>query len=481
MTKLKQPTGKRLIVAGLLATTILGAPFAVVAAKTVFDAPIRVQRPAAMADFSSVIKAVRPSVVSIFVEKSATPISGQGMPQWPEFDENSPFRQFFDHFGQGNQQGSPSKQKGLGSGFFVSADGYIVTNNHVAGEADKITVKLSDGAEIPAKLIGADPKTDLALLKVEGKDFPYVAFGDSDQTEIGQWVVTLGSPFGLGGTANVGIISARGRDIGSGPYDDFLQIDAQINKGNSGGPAFNLSGEVIGVNSAIYSPNGGNVGIGFAIPANIAADVIADLKDDGVVERGWLGVNIQSLTEDLATALGRKDHEGALVAAVMENTPAEKAGLMAGDLIVAIDGKKIKSIRDLTREIAVAGPEKKVIFGLIRDGVEFEKSVTLGKLAGSKVAALSETQTLAGPKLGLSLTDYENKVIISAVAPGSKAASKGVRPGDTIISVAGEKTSSTAEVVAAMTSARNRGDKSLLMRLENQQGKRFIAFDLEHA
>ncbi len=481
MTTYKKFSKKQIIVASLLATTMLAAPFAAATAKSISDAPVRVERAAAMVDFSSVIKAVRPAVVSIFVEKSATSGSDMDGPQIPEFGKDSPFGQFFDRF-KGNRMPGPSaKQKGLGSGFLVSADGYVVTNDHVVGEADKITVKLSDGKELPAKLVGTDPKTDLALLKVEGSDFVYVAFGDSDQTEIGQWVVTVGSPFGLGGTANAGIISARGRDIGSGPYDDFLQIDAQINKGNSGGPAFNLAGEVIGVNSAIYSPSGGNVGIGFAIPANLAASVIEDLKDDGVVERGWLGVNIQPMTEDLASALGRKDHDGALVAAVMENTPAQKAGLKAGDLIVNINGKKIKSIRDLTREVAAAGPDKKVSFKVIRDGAEINKSVTLGKMAGTKVAALSDSETPTGPKIGLSLSDFENKAIIRAVTPGSKAAEKGVRPGDAIIAVAGKKTSSSAEVVAAINAAQKRGDKTLLMWLENQQGKRFVAFDLEHA
>ncbi len=481
MTTHSQLKKNRMIVAGLLATTMLAAPFAVAAAKYTQDKAVKIEQPANVVDFSPVIKAVKPAVVSIFVEKMATNVSADNMPHMPQFGQNSPFRFFFDHPERFSQQRPQGPQKGVGSGFFVSSDGYIVTNNHVVGEADKITVRMSDGNELSAKLIGADPKTDLALLKVEGNDFVYVGFGDSDEAEIGQWVVTVGSPFGLGGTANAGIVSARGRDIGSGPYDDFLQIDAQINKGNSGGPAFNLAGEVIGVNSAIYSPSGGNVGIGFAIPANIAADVIADLKEDGVVERGWLGVNIQPLTEDLATALGREDHEGALVSAVVDGTPAEKAGLEAGDLIISIDGKKIKEVRDLTRLVAAAGPKTDVTFQLIRDGNKIQKSVTLGKMPGSKVASLSDKQSTEGPKIGLTLADAENKAIVRAVSPGSKAAEKGVRAGDAIISVDGKETTSSADVVAALNAAQKQGNKTLLMRLENERGKRFVAFDLEDA
>ncbi len=481
MIKLSQSTSGRMIVAGLLATTMLAAPFAVIAAKRAADAPVRVEQTAVSVDFSTVIKAVRAAVVGIIVEKSATPVSAEGLRRRPEFGEGHPYRYFFEPFGRDHRPRFPDIRKGQGSGFFISADGYIVTNNHVVDGADMITVKQSDGTELSAELVGTDAKTDLALLKVEGTGFAHVAFGDSDKAEVGQWVVTVGAPFGLGGSATAGIVSARGRDIGAGPYDDFLQIDAPINSGNSGGPVFNLAGEVIGVNAAIVSPNGGNVGIGLAIPANMAADVIADLKDDGTVERGWLGVSIQPLTENLAAALGRTDRNGALISTVIEDAPANKAGLAAGDLIVAINGQAIKTVRELTRAVAAAGPAKKVTLGLVREGAVIEKTVTLGKMSGPPVATMSATEAETGPKLGLSLSDRDNKAIVSAVTPGSKAASKGIRPGTAIIAVAGKKIASSAEVVAAITAARKQGKKSLLMLLETHQGNRFVAFDLEAA
>ena len=476
MTKPTRRNSKRMIVAGLLATTMLAAPFAVVAAKQAANAPIRVEQTQAMMGFSAVIKAVRPSVVSIIVEKSAMPISAGELRGQPRFDREHPFQHFFNPFGHNNSPHMPGLLKRQGSGFFVSPDGYIVTNNHVVDGADKITVKRSHGTELSAKLVGADKKTDLALLKVKGTGFAYVAFGDSDKIEVGQWVVTVGAPFGLGGSANAGIVSARGRDIGAGPYDDYLQIDAPINSGNSGGPAFNLAGEVIGVNTAIISPSGGNVGIGFAIPANIAADVIADLKDDGTVKRGWLGVSIQPLTKNLARVLDRMDREGALVSSVFANSPAQKAGLAAGDLIIAIDGHPIKTVRGLTRAVAAAGPDKKVTFKLVRGGAELEKTVSLGKMPGTPMAKISAVET--GPKLGLFVFDRDGKAIIGAVAPGSKAAANGVRPGTIIIAVAGKKTTSSAEVATAIDAARQHGDKTLLMWLESKQGKRFVAFDL---
>jgi len=481
MIKQAQSTSGRIIVAGLLASTMLAAPFAVAAAKRAADTPVRVEQAAVPADFSTVIKAVRPAVVSILVEKTALPVSAEAMPRMPEFGNDHPFRHFFKPFGHNGQPRVPDQRKGQGSGFFISGDGYIVTNNHVIDGADKITVKQSDGTTLTATLLGSDAKTDLALLKVEGTGFAHVAFGDSDQAEVGQWVVTVGTPFGLGGSATAGIVSARGRDIGAGPYDDFLQIDAPINSGNSGGPAFNLAGEVIGVNTAIVSPSGGNVGIGFAIPANIAADVIADLKDDGTVERGWLGVSIQPLSKSLAQALDRTDRDGALVSAVVKDAPADKAGLAAGDLITAIDGKAVKTLRDLTRAVADAGPAEQVTLKLVRDGAEIEKSIALAKMPGSPVAAAPASAVDTGPKLGLSLADHNGKAIISAVAPGSKAAAKGIRPGTAIIAVEGKKTASSADVIAAVAAAREQGDKTLLMWLETERGKRFVAFDFEAA
>jgi serine protease Do len=479
MTKPTQRNATRMIAAGLLATTFLAAPFAVIAAKRAADAPVRVEQTQPAVDFSTLIKAVRPSVVRVIVEKSAMPVAADGQRRRPDSGRAHPFQHFFNPFGQDGSPGTPGWRKGQGSGFFISSDGYIVTNDHVIDGAEKITVKQSDGTEFPAELVGRDAKTDLALLKVEGNGFAYVAFGDSDKIEVGQWVVTVGAPFGLGSSANAGIVSARGRDIGAGPYDDFLQIDAPINSGNSGGPAFNLSGEVIGVNTAILSPSGGNVGIGFAIPAKLAADVIADLKDDGSVERGWLGVSIQPLTENLAKALNRSDRDGALVSNVFKDTPAQRAGLAAGDLIIAINGQAVESARDLSRAVAAAGPNKSVTFKLFRGGAEIEKTVSLGKLPGTPAARTPAEET--SPKLGFSVFDRDGKVMIGAVAPGSKAAAIGIRPGTAILAVAGKKTNTSAEVEAAITAARRNGEKTLMLWLESQHGRRFFALDLEAA
>jgi len=303
--------------------------------------------------FADVIESVSPAVVNIAVSKVETAeptvfqFSRPGAPPGQQY----PFDEFFERFFGGPSQEMPQRRsEGQGSGFLIDASGYIVTNNHVAGGADKITVTFQDGRELDATLVGSDPKTDLALIKVEATGLPFVAFGDSDRARVGDWVVAIGNPFGLGGTATAGIISARGRDIGSGSYDDFLQLDAPINFGNSGGPVFNVAGEVVGVNTAIFSPNGGNIGIGFAIPANQAKAIIADLRENGSVERGWLGVQIQNLDEDIAGSLGLPNENGALVAEVVVDGPAAKGGVQAGDVITRFNGQEIDSTRTLSRE-----------------------------------------------------------------------------------------------------------------------------------
>ena len=330
-------------------------------------------------------------------------------------------------------------------------------------------------------MVGADPKTDLALLKVAGDDFTFVRFADDGTTEIGQWVVTLGAPFGLGGSATAGIVSADGRDIGTGPYDDYIQIDAPINRGNSGGLAFNLEGRVIGVNTAILSPYGGNAGIGFAIPAKIAAAVIDDLRDDGKIERGWLGVRIQPLTKDLAKALGIDEAKGALVSSVSDDAPADQAEIEAGDLIVAVDGKEIATVRDLARTIAAVGPEQSVELTLLRNGAQLKKTVRLGQMPGEQLAKGAGGDAEDGddaPKLGLALRDGDGNAVVVAVKPDSEADRKGLRAGTAILGVGSTKTTSAADVVSAVAEARKKGATVVLMQVETKLGRRFVALDL---
>jgi serine protease Do len=485
MQKDKHTPAGRALIAGLLATTILAAPLAVAAGAFQAPAPVTIEQAQAPADFSAVIEAVRPAVVSIYAERAMKPSAIQAMPGSPRFGEGHPFHDFFERFGPavpdhgfGGRDAPSHMTKALGSGFFVSDDGYIVTNQHVVDSARRITVRLDDGKELEAKLIGADAKTDLALLKVSGAGFAHVAFADGGGVKPGQWVVTVGAPFGLGGSATAGIVSARGRDIGAGPYDDFIQIDAPINRGNSGGPAFDLGGRVVGVNTAIFSPSGANAGVGFAISAEVAADVVADLKDDGKVVRGWLGVTVQPLSEDLAKALDLGSDKGALIAAVHAKAPAHEAEIEAGDVVVAVDDKPIATVRDLTGAIAAASPEAVVRLALMRDGKRLEKSVRLGTMPGeAEPTARADTEDEKG-KLGIALADVDGKAVVTAVKPGSEAADKGIRPGTAILAVGTEKTRNVADVVAAVDKARAAGDEVLLLQLETRGGKRFLALGL---
>ncbi len=365
---LKNGFSKRLT-AGTAAIAILGA--AGIGAITAGTAPVhaeavRVEAPAAPG-FADVVEKVSPAVVSVRVTARLEPAVNDGngfsfnMPGFDSLPNDHPLKRFFKEFRgeRGPQFGPRGGQRrpggprpvSQGSGFFISDDGYLVTNNHVVEGGGAFTVVTDDGTELDAKLIGTDPRTDLAVLKVgEKRKFTYVGFADDTKVRVGDWVVAVGNPFGLGGTVTAGIVSARGRDIGAGPYDDFLQIDAAVNRGNSGGPAFNLSGEVVGVNTAIFSPSGGNVGIAFAIPASVAKDVIADLIDDGAVERGWLGVSIQPITADIADSLGLDGTDGALVTDAPSDGPAHGAGIGAGDVIVSVDGETVESPKDLAKK-----------------------------------------------------------------------------------------------------------------------------------
>jgi serine protease Do len=343
-------------------------------------------QPIAMPSFADVIDRVKPAVVSVRVKMgnvaARQPFGEESQFQTPDLPPGHPLERFFREFREqqpgGPRQAPRRRAQAQGSGFFVSQDGYVVTNNHVVDNAAEVEIVMDDGRTLEAKVVGADPKTDLALLKVEGSDFPYVKFG-AQKARVGDWVIAVGNPFGLGGTVTAGIVSAQHRDIGQGPYDDFIQIDAPVNRGNSGGPTFNLAGEVVGVNTAIFSPSGGNVGIAFAIPASTVEQVVASLKENGTVTRGFIGVQMQPVTKEVAEAIGLKEPRGALVAEALRDGPAAKAGIRTGDTIVAVDGEPIKEARDLSRKIANVAPGKSVNVTVFRDGKERTVSLEVAK------------------------------------------------------------------------------------------------------
>ena len=407
----------------------------------------------------------------------------------------APLEKFFEQFGRrGMPQGFPQGRQtvtGEGSGFFISADGYAVTNNHVVDHAKTVQVTTDDGAVYKAKVVGSDSKTDLALIKVDAdKSFPFVKFADRDP-RVGDWVVAVGNPFGLGGTVTAGIVSARGRDIGSGPYDDYIQIDAPINKGNSGGPAFNMDGEVIGVNTAIFSPSGGSVGIGFDIPATTAKMVVAQLKDHGRIDRAWLGVQIQPVTAEIAENLGLKKAEGAIVAQPQADSPATKAGILAGDVITDIDGAPIKDSRELARKIGMTAPGTNIKVTLIRKGETKTMNLTLGKMPNEKQAqadSKDDTSANGSPRLGLTLAPAKevagsgnDGVAVVEVDPNGPAAERGVKTGDVILDVGGKAVTNAADVRKALSDARAAGKSTVLMRVKTAEAMRFVALPIKKA
>jgi serine protease Do len=376
---------------------------------------------------------------------------------------------------------------GQGSGFFISADGYAVTNNHVVEKAESVQVTADDGKIHTAKVIGTDPRTDLALIKVEGGPFPYVKLSDK-APRIGDWVIAVGNPFGLGGTVTAGIVSARGRDIGASAYDDFIQIDAPVNKGNSGGPTFDTDGNVIGVNTAIFSPSGGSVGIAFAIPADTVNSVVAQLKEHGSVTRGWIGVQIQPVTPDIADSLGLKKAEGALVAEPQANSPAQKAGIEAGDVITSVDGKEVKDARDLAKKIGAMAPKSSVKLTVLHKGAEKTLTLTLGELPNAKEARASAGDSDSSAdvgKLGLTLAPAARVagagaegVVVTGVESGGVAADHGFSTGDVIIEIAGKSVSTPADVRDVVASARTDGKRSVLIRVKKGDNTRFVALPL---
>jgi serine protease Do len=447
--------------------------------------------------FADVVERVKPAVISVRVKVDAT----AKMTSMNDNDEanpmqpGAPLEKFFEQFGgRGMPKGFPQGKRavtGEGSGFFISADGYAVTNNHVVDHAKTVQITMDDGSVYDAKVVGSDPKTDLALIKVDAnKSFPFVKFADRDP-RVGDWVVAVGNPFGLGGTVTAGIVSARGRDIGSGPYDDYIQIDAPINKGNSGGPAFNMDGEVIGVNTAIFSPSGGSVGIGFDIPAATAKMVVAQLKEHGRIDRAWLGVQIQPVTAEIADSLGLKKAEGAIVAQPQADSPASKAGIVAGDVITEIDGKAIKDSRELARKVGMMAPGTKIKVTLARKGEIKTLTLTLGKMPNEQRAKADTSDEMSAgdsPRLGLNLAPAKDVagsgdqgVAVVGVDPNGPAAERGIKTGDVILDVAGKAVANTAEVRKALSDARTAGKNTVLLRVKTAEATRFVALPIKKA
>jgi serine protease Do len=445
------------------------------------------------AGFGDLVAKVKPAVISVRVkideDGDNSAVTQRDNEEGNQSD--SPLDQFSRQFGFRIPNGMQRHQiiTGEGSGFFISPDGYAVTNNHVVDHAKSVQVTTDDGTVYTAKVIGTDKKTDLALIKVDGKkDFTYVNFADQPP-RVGDWVVAVGNPFGLGGTVTAGIVSARGRDIGAGPYDDYIQIDAPINKGNSGGPAFDESGNVIGVNTAIFSPSGGSVGIGFDIPAATAKLVVAQLKDKGYITRGWLGVQVQPVTADIADSLGMKQAKGAMVDSPQDGSPAAKAGIEAGDVITAVDGKPVKDSRDLARTISVMAPGSSVKLDVLHKGDSRTLTLALGEMPNDRHANAGGTHSnamAASPRLGLRLAPAgevegagDKGVVVTAVDPDGPAAEHGFKEGDVILNVGGKSVSSVRDVRTALTAAKEDGKHSVLMRVKTADAAtRFIAMPI---
>ncbi|MBO3759512.1 Do family serine endopeptidase [Ciceribacter sp. L1K22] len=510
-------TGQNRLAKILRSTTAMGLAAAIVAGGVpaiitpAYAEPVSVEAPN-IPSFADVVEAVSPAVVSVRVESAVQPAAadgngfsfGWGGRGFDELPDDHPMKRFFREFGipmpdgEGQQRPAPHAGKGKlrptsqGSGFFISEDGYIVTNNHVVNDGEAFTIVMNDGTELKASLVGKDSRTDLAVLKVDEpkQKFKYVKFADGDGARIGDWVVAVGNPFGLGGTVTAGIVSARGRDIGSGPYDDYIQIDAAVNRGNSGGPDFNLSGEVIGINTAIFSPSGGNVGIAFAIPASLAKNVVNDLIEKGTVERGWLGVQIDAVSKDIADSLGLAEAAGAIVVAPQDGSPGAKAGIEQGDVIVAVDGEQIKDNRDLAKRIGTMTPGTKVELSIWREGKSITKTVELGtfptdqQLAGNQqdepaAPAPSTEQALAGLGLDVQPSDDGSGLAIVSVDPDSEAADLGLKAGDRITAVNNEEVSSVADAQKAIEAVKEAGRTKVLVLIQTDNGNRFVALPLD--
>ncbi len=480
------PAGRR-----FLKSSVMAAMAAVIALPMATLAPP--SRPAiartAPDSFADLAEKLLPSVVNISTTQIAK--KRERGPEIPQFPPGSPFEEFFkDFFDRNRPDGPPRKSTSLGSGFIIDASGYIVTNHHVIEDADEVTVILHDDTNLKARIIGRDPKTDLALLKVEPKKpLTAVRLGDSDKVRVGDWILAIGNPFGLGGTVTAGIISALKRDINSGPYDSYLQTDASINRGNSGGPMFNLNGDVIGVNTAIYSPSGGSIGIGFAIPATQARLVIDQLRQFGKTKRGWLGVRIQTVTDQIAESLEMGKARGALVAGVTEKGPAESAGVKSGDVIVSFDGKAIVEMRDLPRFVAETPIDKQVAIRVLRNGKPMDLRVKVGELPEDvkerKASGVEDKSSLE--MLGLTLTPLNDAlmetykldsrakgVLVTDVKEGSAGKKAGLQPGDLILEVAPDTVATPEEFKDKVAKARQAKRKTVLLLTERKKVRQFI-------
>ncbi|HSV21939.1 MAG TPA: Do family serine endopeptidase [Xanthobacteraceae bacterium] len=485
----------------------LAAAAAVTVAVPLAAGPAHARGPDNIAD---VAEKVINAVVNVSTSQSVDNRNSATPP--PLLPPGSPFEEFFDEFfknrrgqqGDNNQNrpNGPRRQNSLGSGFIIDPSGIVVTNNHVISDADEVTVILNDGSRLKAEIIGRDTKVDLALLRVKSeKPLTAVQFGDSEKLRLGEWVVAIGNPFSLGGTVTAGIVSARNRDINSGPYDNYIQTDAAINRGNSGGPLFNLDGEVIGVNTAIISPSGGSIGIGFAVPSKTAIAVIDQLRQFGETRRGWLGVRIQQVTDDIADSLNIKPARGALVAGIDEKGPAKPAGIEAGDVIIKFDGKEIKEMKDLPRIVADTPVGKDVDVVIVRKGKEESRSVKLGRLEdGEKQAALTpnkdaapQEKTVVQKTLGLNLANmtddlrkrYKIKdnvkgVVITGIEAQSPAADKRLTAGDVVVEVSQEAVSDTDALQKRVDQLKKEGRKTALLLVANADGElRFVALTLQ--
>ncbi len=498
---------------GLLGTAAFFPDMRLAQAETNLSKEVETPMGRAPLSFADLVDRVKPAVVSISVKgaKTAQGPGGPGapdvpgapegpgaMPGIPDLPEDHPLNEFFKRFReQQPNMPSPRQPQAQGSGFFISEDGFIVTNNHVVDGAKDIEVVTESGETLTAEMVGADSRTDIALLKLKDSNtkVPFVEFAD-DTARVGDWVLAVGNPFGLGGTVTAGIVSAHNRDIGSGPYD-YLQVDAAVNRGNSGGPTFNLSGKVLGVNTAIFSPSGGNVGIAFAVPSVLAKKVVAELKENGSVERGWLGVTIQNVNDDIAASVGLDKPSGALITGITPGGPSADSKMKVGDVVLKMDGEEIKDSRDLARKVAEFSPGKEVKLEVLRDGDRDTVDVELGKFpSNEQLAELQEGKPVPDAKesgeslegLGLTLAPAATQqgagnegVVITQIDPSSDAAEKGLKVGDVILQVAGQVVVAPNDVTKGIEAARSKGRTAVLMRVKSGDQQRFVALTLKKA
>jgi serine protease Do len=510
MSEQRTPASRRSLVTGVVIGAVIAA-FAVTSTNIASfvssaNAQITTDRPANALSFADIVEKVKPAVVSVRTKSEAP----QTMTDEDSSSNDVPpnmerfFRRFFgDQVPGPNRVPRNRRSQGQGSGFFISADGYAVTNNHVIDKATTVEVVTDEGKSYAAKVIGTDPRTDLALLKVEGRnDFPWVRLAPA-APRVGDWVLAVGNPFGLGGTVTAGIVSARGRDIGASTYDDFIQIDAAVNRGNSGGPTFNLAGEVIGVNTAIVSPTGGNIGIAFAIPSETVQNVVAQLQKTGTVTRGYLGVQIQPVTKEIAESLNLKSEEGALVGEVQQGLPAAQAGMKSGDIVVDVDGTPIKTVRELQRKIASFRPDSTVKVTVLRDGKQQVLEVRLARLPDQQASNEPRMDPRKGPRrndrdrnsrddnrdsretnlsqLGITVAPASEVqgakaegIIVTDVDGQGPAGERGLRTGDVILEIGGRNVSRATDLNDAMVAARKEGKSVILLRVKSQGGTRYV-------